>query len=157
MLLIGKIEFDWEKRTLSFLEDTKDMETSNLPNIYLVGKIPYTQLKINGLPYTGYLDSGDNEFLSMEFPFYERNRSSIQIDSVIQKPPLTFHGMTGSSFNLSYEVVKDPRVYSNGKQINPDKRVIVVNRMRHFNSFDGTVGIHFFISWEQRLSLTSIT
>ena len=144
MLLIGKIEFDWKKRTISFPEDTGDEKTNDLPNMYLIGKNPYTQLKINGLPYVGYLDSGDNEFLSMEFPFYERNRGSIQIDSEIQKPPLVYHGMTGSAWNLPYEVVKDPRIYCNGKQINSDKRVVVVNRMRHFDSFDGTVGVNFF-------------
>lgn len=144
MLLIGKIEFDWEKRTLSFPEETEDMKTNNFPNMYLIGKIPYTRLKINGLSYTGYLDCGDNEFLSMEFPFYERNKSCIQIDSEIQKPPLTFHGMTGSTTNLPYEIVKNPLIYSNGKQINPNKRVIIVNRARHFNTFDGTVGVHFF-------------
>lgn len=144
MLLIGKVEFDWNKRTISFPENTEDKKTNNLPNIYLIWRTPYTRLKINGLPYTGYLDSGDNEFLSIEPSFYERNRSSIQIDSVIQKPPLAYHGMTGSAFNLPYEVVKDPWIYSSGKQINPNKRVIIVNRMRHFNSFDGTVGVHFF-------------
>ncbi|WP_278718405.1 retropepsin-like aspartic protease [Bacteroides caecimuris] len=144
MLLIGKVEFDWNKRTISFPGYTGDEKTNNLPNIYLVWRTPYTRLKINGLSYTGYLDSGDNEFLSIEFPFYERNRSSIQIDSVIQKTPLSYHGMTGSAFNLPYEVVKDPWIYSNGKQINPDERVIIVNRMRHFDSFDGTVGVHFF-------------
>lgn len=42
MLLIGKIEFDLEKRTLSFPKDTKDMETSKPSNIYLIGKIPYS-------------------------------------------------------------------------------------------------------------------
>jgi len=111
MMLIGKVEFDWNKRTISFPGYTGDERTNNLPNIYLIWRTPYTRLKINGLSYTGYLDSGDNEFLSIEFPFYERNRSSLQIDSVIQKPPLAYHGMTGSAFNLPYEVVKDPWIY----------------------------------------------
>lgn len=145
MLLIGKMELDWEKRTLSFPEDTEDVKTNNSPNIYLVGKDPYTRLKINGLSYTGYLDSGDNEFLSMEFPFYERNKSSIQIDSIAQKATLTYHGMSQSIFNPSYELVKDPWIYSNGKHITSDvDRVIIVNRMRHLNTFDGTVGVRFF-------------
>lgn len=145
MLLIGKIELDWEKRTISFPEDTVDVKTNNLPNMYLIGRTPYTRLKINGLSYTGYLDCGDDGFLSMESPFYERNKSSIQIDSLIQKPPLTYYGMTGSTSNLPYEVVKDPWIYSDGKHIAPDdNRVIIVNRMWHFNSFDGTVGVRFF-------------
>lgn len=147
MLLIGKFEFDWEKRTLSFPKDTEDVKTYNLPNIYLIGKDPYARLKINGLSYTGYLDSGDNEFLSMEFPYYEKNKNSTQIDSAIQKTTLTYHGMTGTAFNLPYEIVKNPWIYSNGKNINPaSNRVIIVNRMRHFNSFDGTVGVRFFYS-----------
>ena len=144
MLLIGKFEFDWVKRTLSFPEDTEKVKTNTSPNMYLTGRYPYALLKINGLSYTGYLDTGDNDFLSMEFPFYERNNSSIQLDLVTPKKPLTYHGMNRSNFNLPYELVKDPWIYSNGMQINPDvNKVVIVNKMRNFNTYDGTVGVRF--------------
>ena len=145
MLLIGQMEVDWEKRTLSFPEDTKDIITGKVPNMYLLGRHPYMQLKVNGLPYTGYLDCGDDGLLTMEFPFYERNRESIQIDSTITKPPLNFYRMTGSFFNVPYEIVENPVIYSNGRSIpTNDSRVTVVNQNWTFNPFDGTVGVQLF-------------
>lgn len=145
MKMIGKIEFDRDKRTVSFPEDTENTATDNSSNIFFIDNNPYMKLKINGLNYVGYLDTGADDFLILSPSFYEKNKTDIVIDTTIQKQPLSFFSITEALQNVPHEIVKDARIYSDGKQINQNIfPVLVLDRSLHMNLFDGIVGVNFF-------------
>lgn len=142
--LIGKIEFDWEKSTISFPNNTEHAQSNDLSNIFIIRDNPYLKLKINGLNYVGYLDIGSDDFLTLTTSFYEKNKDNIEIDSVENKEPLHHHTMTGSTFNIPYECVKDVKIYTKGRLVNYDKeRIIIVDKSSNINIFDGIVGVNF--------------
>lgn len=141
---IGKIELDWEKSTISFPNNTEHMRSNDFSNIFIIKDNPYLKLRVNGLSYVGYLDSGADDFLTLTTSFYEKNKDNIEIDSVENKEPLHHHTMTGSTFNIPYEYVKDVKIYTNGRLVNYDmERVIIVDKFSHINIFDGVVGLNF--------------
>lgn len=146
MKMIGKIEFDWEKGTVCFPENAEETATNNSSNIFINDNYLYQRLEINGLDYVGYVDTGDSDFINMSFSFYEKNKSHIEIDSTIEKKPINHYRATGIFLNIPYEIVKNPRVYSNGKNINPDiSKVLVLDEtLPHLNLFDGIIGADFF-------------
>lgn len=146
MKLIRKIEFDWEKRTVCFPESTEESVINSFPNIFMNENNLYQRLKINGLNYVGHVDTGDNDFVNMTFSFYEKNKSHIEIDSVIEKEPMTHYRETGVFYNVPYEIVKNPKVYFNGKNVNSSTRNVFISdgTLFHLNIFDGTIGANFF-------------
>lgn len=145
MKMIGKIEFDRDKRTVSFPKNTKDPVTNNSSNIFFIGNNPYMRLKINGLNYVGHLDTGADDFLILSSSYYDRNKTDIPIDTIIQKKPLSFFSMTSALQNVPHEIVKDAIIYSNGKQINQNGfSVLVLDRSSFMNLLDGIVGVNFF-------------
>lgn len=146
MKMIGKIEFDWEKRTVCFPESTEKTVANSSSNIFMTDNNLYQQLKVNGLNYVGHVDTGDEDFVNMTFSFYEKNKSHIKIDSTAEKKPINHYRATGAFFNVPYEIVKDPKVYFNGKNINSNTCNVLVSdgTLSHLNTFDGTIGAIFF-------------
>lgn len=146
MKMIGKIEFDWEKRIVCFPESTEETVTNHSSNIFITDNTLYQRLKVNGLNYVGYVDTGDDDFVNMTFPFYERNKSHIEINSIVEKKPINHYRATGIFFNVPYEIVKNPIVYFNGKSINSNTRNVLISdgTVSHLNTFNGTIGADFF-------------
>lgn len=142
MKMIGKFEFDWENQTVCFPEITGEPTTNSSSNIYIENNNLYQQLNINGSSYVGHVDTGDDDFVNMSFSFYEKNKDHIDIDSLAEKKPINHIRATGIFFNVPYEIVKAPKVYSNGEIVNADTcRVLVTDgTLYHLNSFDGTIG-----------------
>lgn len=146
MKMIGKFEFDWKKRTVRFPENTGEPATNRSSNIYMSDNNLYQQLKINGQNYVGHVDTGDDDFVNMAFSFYEKNKSYIEIDSLAEKKPINHYRATGIFFNVPYEIVKDPKIDSNGTNINPNTSCVLITdgTLSHLNSFDGTIGAGLF-------------
>lgn len=146
MKLIGRFEFDWENRTLSFPNNNpKTVGQGNIPNIFLIQDSPYLNLKINGLNYVGYLDTGSNIFLNVIFPFYEKNKDRIQIDTLSQKTSFARHMLTGTISNIPCKVIKNINVDLGGTIVNSnDSEILVFNVFtNNVNTFDGEVGSLF--------------
>lgn len=146
MKMIGQIEFDWEKRTVSFPESTRETGTNSSSTIFMIDNNLYQRLKVNGVNYVGHADTGDNDFVNMTFSFYEMNKSHIEIDSIAEKKPINHYRTTGVSSNVPYEVVKNPTVYFKGKNIHSNTRNVLISdgTLSHLNTFDGTIGANFF-------------
>ena len=146
MKLIGKIEFDWDQNTISFPGTREYKSENNSSNIFLIDDRLFLNLKINGLSYSGFLDSGSNDFINMRYSFYEKNINHIEVMDSIAKQKSTYFSIswTGSSFNLPYDIVTNAKVYFRGESINHNiKDVLVVDNPTIFNSLDGFVGIRF--------------
>lgn len=146
MKMIGKIEFDWKNRTVCFPEITGEPPTNSFSNIYINDNNLYQQLNINGSNYIGHVDTGDDDFVNMSYSFYKKNKSHIEIDSLAEKKPINHIRATGIFLNVPYEIVKKPKVYSNGEIVNPDTcRVLITDgTLPHLNSLDGTIGANLF-------------
>lgn len=146
MKMIGKIEFDWKKHTVCFPESTEKTVANSSSNIFMTDNNLYQQLKVNGLNYVGHVDTGDEDFVNMTFSFYEMNKNHIEIDSIAEKKPINHYRATGVFFNVPYEIVKDPKVYFNGKNINSNTYNVLVSdgTLSHLNTFDGTIGANFY-------------
>ncbi len=154
MKLIGKIAFDGERRTISFPYHTEKIDSSDFSNMYVTDNNLFLKLKVNGLNYVGNLSTGSDEFLNMRFSFYEKNKGRIEIDSVTQKRPFQFHNTTGSSFNIPHEIVKDAKIYLNGRGINHNTGdVLVWDKNLTFNTFDGGIGVRLFKRLGPRITL----
>lgn len=134
--LIGRIDFDLEKRTVSFPGNTKKTGSNDLSNIFFVDKNLYLKLKINGLNYVGYLNTGSDCALNITSSFYEKNKRLTETDSIAQKKPSGRHVIRGNSFN---------NVRLDVKLINRENgEVLVSDRRTTFNIFDGIVGVSVF-------------
>lgn len=146
MKMIGKFEFDWENRTVCFPQRTEEPVSANPSNIYINNNNLYQRLKINGLKYVGHVDTGDDDFVNITYSFYEKNKKYIEIDSVAEKKPINLIRATGIFYNVPYDIVKEPKIYSNGININPDTcRVLITEgTVSHLNSLDGTIGVGLF-------------
>ncbi|RXF70351.1 aspartyl protease family protein [Arcticibacter tournemirensis] len=154
MKLIGRIALDWENRTVSFPHHTEKTDSSDFSNMYLTDNNLFLKLKVNGLAYVGNLCTGSDDFLNMRFSFYEKNKSQIEIDSVTQKRPFQFNNTTGSSFNIPHEIVKDAKIYLNGRGINHNiGDVLVWDKNLIFNTFDGGIGVRLFKRLGPRVTL----
>ena len=155
MKLIGKIEFDWNKNTISFPQTREYKSNNNFSNIFFIDNDLFLNLKINGLNYSGYLDSGSNVFINMRYSFYENNKNYIEVANSIAKKQSTYFSIswTGNRFNMPYEIVTNSNIYFKGESVNHDiEEVLIVDNSTFFNSLDGFVGIRFL----KRLS-TGIT
>ncbi len=145
MRLIGRIDFDWEKRTVSFPASTGKIGSEDSSNLFLAGDNLFLKLKINGLNWVGQLDVGSNDFLIMGPSFYNENRRVIEIDTVTPKKPYHYHTLTGSSFNIPHEFVKNATIYLKGRRIDyANGEVLVLDKKSHFNIFDGVAGVRLF-------------
>lgn len=72
------------------------------------------------------MDTGDDDFVNMTFSFYEKNKSHIDIDSIAEKKPINHYRATGIFFNVPYEIVKDPKIYSNDTRIDFHKSRVLI-------------------------------
>ncbi|CAK7028579.1 MAG: hypothetical protein PARBA_01203 [Parabacteroides sp.] len=144
MKLIGKFEFDWKNGSLTFPENAKFAETNTISNIYFHDQRAYLGLTINDLNYTGFFDAGSNNFIDLSYPFYEKYKNSISIDTTIQKPPLNNYSLTNALVGAPYEIVKDPIVLLKNKKINCEQAQIrVFDAILPGTIFDGIVGVNF--------------
>ncbi|WP_161987643.1 retropepsin-like aspartic protease [Arcticibacter tournemirensis] len=153
MKLVGRFDFDWEKQTVSFPVNNEKTGPDDSSNIFLIDNNPFVKLKINGLSWTGHLDVGSNDLLTIPFSFYNKNKKMIEIDSVTQKKPYEYQTLTSSGFNIPHELVKDANIYLNGRRINyAVGEVLVLDRNVHFNIFDGVAGVKLFKRLAPRIS-----
>lgn len=142
MKLIGKLEFDWKNRTLSFPERTGFVGNNDASNFYLIQDNPYLRLKINGLNFVGHLDTGSNSFIYMKFPFYEKNKDCIQLDTMSQKTSFARHTLNGTILNIPCKVSEKLNIRLGEKEINSNNNeVLITNGLTsHINIFDGEMG-----------------
>lgn len=142
--LIGKIEFDHKKRTVSFPGHTKMIESNDASNMFLFNNNLSLKLKINELNYVGHLNTGSDDFLNISYPFYEKNKSLIERDTVTQKKPINIYTMTGPAFNVPYELVKNAKVSFNNRLIDNNNGKVIVQGDAQNVIYDGVVGAQFF-------------
>ncbi|MGX5689260.1 aspartyl protease family protein [Arcticibacter tournemirensis] len=144
MKLIGRIVFDYKKRTVSFPGRAEKAETNDASNMCLCNNNLGLKLKINELNYVGHLNTGSYDFLNISYPFYEKNKSRIEIDTITQKKPINLYTTAGTSFNVPYELVKNVKVSFNNRLINSNNGEVLVQGDAQHSIYEGAVGVKFF-------------
>ncbi|KAA8485067.1 aspartyl protease [Arcticibacter tournemirensis] len=135
MKLIGRIDFDLEKRTVSFPGSTEKIGSSDSSNIYFADRDLYMKLKINELNYVGYLNTGSDCTLNMTSSFHEKYKRQAETDSIAQRKPLVHHTTAGNIF---------PDVNLDVKLITNENEVLISDRKHRVNIFDGVIGVNLF-------------
>ena len=146
MKLIGKIEFDWSQNTISFPSTREYKSGNNSSNIFFIDYMPYLNLKINGLSFSGHLDSGNNNFINMNYSFYEKNKDHFEVADSIVKQQSTYSPTTfsGTHYNLPHDIVTNANIYIKGNSVNHYIRdVLVVDDPISLYKLDGSVGVRF--------------
>lgn len=145
MKLLRKIEFDHKKHTVSFPGRAEKIGSNDASNMFLSGNSFCLKLKVNELNFLGYASTGSWDFLNMTFPFYRKNKSRIEIDSVTLKKPINLYTIKGTSFNVPYELVKNAKVSFGGRLVNHNNGQVLVEGESPDNTvYDGVVGVKFF-------------
>ena len=146
MRLIGKFEFDWNKNTLSFPEDGISKIGNTTSNICFIDNELYMRLKFNGLNYSGRLDTGSDNFLTITPSYYEMNKSSIEIYAEISQP-YDLYTVLSTSLNIPYKLVKRSGVFFRGREIKHEREpVLVIEKPAISNKLDGFIGVLLFKS-----------
>ena len=142
MRLMGKFEFDWNQNTLSFPEGGERKSENNTSNVFLIDNELYVHLKINGLNYSGRLDSGSNDLLTIKPSFYEKHISLFEIDSGIEQP---YNHYTTSSIYLNspYKIVKKAGIFFRGYNVENNTGEVLIIENTFNNKLDGFIGVHF--------------
>jgi predicted aspartyl protease len=139
--LIGKFEFDFAENTMTLPANEHSDKT---PNIYVYDNSLYTNLKLNGLNFTGYVDLGADENINISQSFYQKHKDEIEIDTLTEKRPV-MTVMINRAKLIDYELPKDLKMKYNDKLM-PTKDVIIseIFTSPTVNYFDGVIGYKFF-------------
>ncbi|MDR2040571.1 MAG: retropepsin-like domain-containing protein [Bacteroidales bacterium] len=145
MKMIGRFEFDWKANTFRISQRQEPGEISLASNFMFLRNVPYLNLKINDIGFTGFFDSGSNQFLNLTYPYCNSKSDLIELDT--QKQVYTRTGFTGTETHIERQKVKDPRVYFDGRKIGNDdldNDVYVADfSWSHINCRDGEAGVKF--------------
>ncbi len=133
MNLIGQIILDQENNQLYFPMETEESKKKKEKNIFWCYNRLFTQLKINNLPVTTFIDSGSNDYIRMDTSFYEKYKAYLLIDTLKEKKNYYQMMMTGTQAIPFEIIVKEPVVMFTNKVIHPEK--------------DDYVYISFFAQW----------
>lgn len=142
--MIGRFEFDWRENTLHIPPRHETGEINLASNLMFIKNIPYLNLRINNLEFTGFLDSGSNHFLNLTPPYCNSNNQLIKLED--QKQVHTRTGFTGAETRIERRKVKNPQIYFDGRKINNsslDNEVYSANCWYDIKCIDGEVGVEF--------------
>lgn len=146
MQLIGKILIDNENKKITFPVEEDDTYSSKEPNLFIYDEFLYTHLTINEKEFTGFFNTGQDEFLAIDTAFYEKYKDDIKLDTVIALPPMTFTTEDHTVDDLSYAVPYNPIIKFEDKIIPVfRKRSVMIHALSPFMSiecFDGFIGYH---------------
>ncbi|NDV97431.1 hypothetical protein D0T84_21390 [Dysgonomonas sp. 521] len=139
MSLIGKIKLNWTDKVLCFPTPEEEIFSGKDPNIFIFTKKLFTQIKINNLSLTAFVDTGDNEYVTIDSWFYEKHKKDIPIDTLTEKDSLNramFHDIRQ---NIPHEIADNPSITFNGKVLNIEKNnKVYISSLKDWNTPDAT-------------------
>lgn len=148
MCLIGKLLIDYEKNNIFFPPRSINFDIFNEPNIFFFHNSLYTQITLNGVNFTGYLDTGCGDYIEIDSMFYHKYKNDIPIVNSVEKEPYNIAMLHRAWINIPYQTSGKLAITFNKKPIEsaPDRpiRIYAMQSIWPTELLDGAIGYDFF-------------
>lgn len=146
MIALERLVIDVNKKKIVF---PKALKKQKEQNIYFRNNELYAQIKINDIPFVGFVDTGAETFVEIDTNFYNRYKNKIEVDTFAYKKPLNASTITKMKEDIPYDILKDTQIKLQDKPINYSKgSQILAYDIRlmsaHPRILDGNIGYDFF-------------
>lgn len=118
MKLIGKIQTDYEHNKMCFPVSVANAHLPKAPNIYAYKYDLYMRIKLNEVAFTANLDTGSNEYVTVDSAFYEKHQKELPIASTCKKNTFGVV-MLPQARAITYKTLKDPAIIFDDKLMQP--------------------------------------
>ena len=147
MKLIGKIQTDYEHNKMCFPVSVANAHLPKAPNIYAYKYDLYMRIKLNGVAFTANLDTGSNEYVTVDSAFYEKHQKELPIASTCKKNTFGVV-MLHQARAITYKTLKDPAIIFDDKLMQPPGPEAVktypLDQIVPGIFFDGVIGNGFY-------------
>lgn len=147
MKLIGKIQTDYEHNKMCFPVSVVNAHLPKAPNIYAYKYDLYMRIKLNGVAFTANLDTGSNEYVTVDSAFYEKHQKELPIASTCKKNTFGVV-MLHQARAITYKTLKDPAIIFDDKLMQPPGPEAVktypLGQIVPGIFFDGVIGNGFY-------------
>ena len=147
MKLIGKIQTDYEHNRMCFPVSVPNAHLSKAPNVYAYKYDLYMRIKLNGVAFTANLDTGSNEYVTVDSAFYEKHQKELPIASTCKKNTFGV-AMLHQARAITYKTLKDPAIIFDDKLMQPPGPEAVktypLGQIVPGIFFDGVIGNGFY-------------
>lgn len=147
MRLIGKIQTDYEHNKMCFPVSVANAHLPKAPNIYAYKYDLYMRIKLNGVAFTANLDTGSNEYVTVDSAFYEKHQKELPIASTCKKNTFGVV-MLHQARAITYKTLKDPAIIFDDKLMQPPGPEAVktypLGQIVPGIFFDGVIGNGFY-------------
>lgn len=147
MKLIGKIQTDYEHNKMCFPVSVTNAHLPKAPNIYAYKYDLYMRIKLNGVAFTANLDTGSNEYVTVDSAFYEKHQKELLIGSTSKKNTFGV-AMLHQARAITYKTLKDPAIIFDDKLMQPPGPEAVktypLGQIVPGIFFDGVIGNGFY-------------
>ena len=147
MKLIGKIQTDYEHNKMCFPVSVANAHLPKAPNIYAYKYDLYMRIKLNGVAFTANLDTGSNEYVTVDSAFYEKHQKELPIASTCKKNTFGVV-MLHQARAIAYKTLKDPAIIFDDKLMQPPGPEAVktypLGQIVPGIFFDGVIGNGFY-------------
>ena len=147
MKLIGKIQTDYEHNKMCFPVSVANAHLPKAPNIYAYKYDLYMRIKLNGVAFTANLDTGSNEYVTVDSAFYEKHQKELPIASTCRKNTFGVV-MLHQARAITYKTLKDPAIIFDDKLMQPPGPEAVktypLGQIVPGIFFDGVIGNGFY-------------
>ena len=117
------------------------------PNIYAYKYDLYMRIKLNGVAFTANLDTGSNEYVTVDSAFYEKHQKELPIASTCKKNTFGVV-MLHQARAITYKTLKDPAIIFDDKLMQPPGPEAVktypLGQIVPGIFFDGVIGNGFY-------------
>ena len=147
MKLIGKIQTDYEHNKMCFPVSVANAHLPKAPNIYAYKYDLYMRIKLNGVAFTANLDTGSNEYVTVDSAFYEKHQKELPIASTCKKNTFGVV-MLHQARAITYKTLKYPAIIFDDKLMQPPVPEAVktypLGQIVPGIFFDGVIGNGFY-------------
>lgn len=147
MKLIGKIQTDYEHNRMCFPVSVPNAHLSKAPNVYAYKYDLYMRIKLNGTDFTAHLDTGSDEYITVDSAFYEKHQKELLIGSTSKKNTFGV-AMLHQARAITYKTLKDPAIIFDDKLMQPPGPEAVktypLGQIVPGIFFDGVIGNGFY-------------
>lgn len=147
MKLIGKIQTDYEHNKMCFPVSVANAHLPKAPNIYAYKYDLYMRIKLNGVAFTANLDTGSNEYVTVDSAFYEKHQKELPIASTCKKNTFGVV-MLHQARAITYKTLKDPAIIFDDKLMQPlgpeAVKTYPLGQIVPGIFFDGVIGNGFY-------------
>ena len=147
MKLIGKIQTDYEHNKMCFPVSVANAHLPKAPNIYAYKYDLYMRIKLNGVDFTANLDTGSNEYVTVDSAFYEKHQKELPIASTCKKNTFGVV-MLHQARAITYKTLKDPAIIFDDKLMQPPGpeavKTYTLGQIVPGIFFDGVIGNGFY-------------